>query len=124
MWLSLIENLKAKDMVGEAFAKLLPGDLLAHAIEIVRDLALIRRVRITFEVFSLTFDHNDAMNRFSVSSALHDKIGVYPAALIALNSEVLRADEIAIPPKNVRIAVEAEGDAPLVPVVRMILADL
>ena len=60
------------------------------------------------------------MYRLSIVSTLNHEIWVDLATFVTLNGEILRTNEVTVPPQDVGIAVETEGYSALVFVVSFI----
>ena len=98
MGLGLVEDLEAKDVIGESLSEFLPSYLFADVFKVSRNAAFVVGVRIAFEVRSFTFYHNDPVDWLSILPTLHDEVRPNAISAVALNRKVFGTDEIAIPP--------------------------
>src|SRR2546423_300172 len=103
---SFIEHLNTEPMIEKIFCEFLPGNLMADFAKVIRYGALVVCILVAFEVFALAFYHQHRSDGFLVVPLLDDEVWVDSGSLVALNRKMLRADQVSIPPKHLRVRVQ------------------
>lgn len=115
MWLRLVEDLKPKDMVGEVLAELLPCDLFAYFLEVLRNLSLARRIRVAFKVLPIAFDDDDSHALLAAVTALHNEIGIDPNGIKISPSPGVQPLRLHLPCR-----LDAPADTPIGPALQRV----
>ena len=109
---ALVQDLEAKSVVLEFLRELLPRDLAAGFLEKASHGSLVGGVFVSLQMRTLAVEHKDAGHRLTiVVPLLDDEVRINRAAAIALNGEILRADQISILPKHLRMGIDHQRHA-------------
>src|SRR6266542_2037775 len=111
---TLVENLKAECVLGELLAELLPRNLVTRLLEVGSDVALVARVHVPLEVLALALQDEHERDRNLLLPFLQNEVWINRIAAVALDREVVAADEVAVPPQHLRVFVQEQGHALLV----------